>query len=100
VLLEGHPADVDAESATLGDAFAEVDGPPPLPTAGRESRRPGDLQNLTGVFMAEVGVGTVHRGEPCARPAIDPAAAELHRRVKAVFDPEGRMNPGRTVLGE
>ena len=35
VLLEGHPADVDAETRSLGASFGEVDGPPPLPSVSR-----------------------------------------------------------------
>ncbi|MBA3655699.1 MAG: FAD-binding protein [Actinobacteria bacterium] len=97
VLLEGHGADVDAEQARLGSAFAEVAGPPPLPTGGRQSRRPSEFRTLSGEFVAEVGVGTVHRGDPVRSPPVPATVAELHRRVKAVFDPTGRLNPGRRV---
>jgi glycolate oxidase FAD binding subunit len=97
VLLEGHPADVDAEAARLAPAFVDTSGPPPIPTGGRESLRPSQLRELTGEFVAEIGVGTVHRPHAVPPPPIDPVAAELHRRVKTVFDPTGRLNPGRVV---
>ncbi|HZN13220.1 MAG TPA: FAD-binding protein [Acidimicrobiales bacterium] len=97
VLLEGHGADVDQEHARMGAVFTEVDGPPPIPTGGRESRRPSELRDLDGVFVAEIGVGTVHRHEAVPPREVTASIAELQRRVKAVFDPTGRLNPGRQV---
>ena len=105
VLLEGHEADVDAERALLGPTFADVDGPPELPTGGRRSLRPSELATLNGVspgqggeFVAEVGIGVVHTAEPAPEPAPDPSAMEVHRRIKEHFDPRGRLNPGRSVI--
>lgn len=97
VLLEGHHADVVAERDRLGPAFVGVDGPPPIPSGDRESIRPSELASLKGEFVAEIGVGTVHRHEPAERQGLTPAVAELNRRVKAIFDPTGRLNPGRVV---
>lgn len=97
VLLEGHPADVDAEAARAGAPLVEVDGPPRVPTGGRESLRPSALASLTGSFLAEVGVGVVHRPDLVERPGPDPSALAVHRRIKALFDPTGRLNPGRSV---
>jgi glycolate oxidase FAD binding subunit len=113
LLLDGHPADVAAQAeaaraaadpgAAPGDAagaLAEVDGPPDLPPH-RWSLRPSELAGMPtdgGAFVAEVGVGVVHGDRPSpARPA-DPPVAELHRRVKALFDPTGRLAPGRSPL--
>ena len=96
VLIEGHAADVREESAALGAGWAEVDGPPPLPTAGRLSLRPSELRSLSldGDFVAEVGVGTVHLERPLLSSVPDMA---LNSAMKAAFDPTGRMNPGRQV---
>jgi sorbitol/mannitol transport system permease protein len=49
-------------------------------------------------FLAEVGVGVVHLPEPAPVPPVDPAVAELHGRLKASFDPTGRLNPGVSPL--
>jgi FAD/FMN-containing dehydrogenase len=97
VLLEGNGADVASEHGRIGGGFAEVGGPPPIPSVGRESRRPDELRELQGAFVAEVGVGTVHRATPVDPRPMDPVLAELQRRVKTVFDPTGRLNPGRGV---
>jgi len=99
VLLEGDGADVDAEERALGPDFVETDGPPALPSGSRQSVRPSALRGLTGAFVAEVGVGVVHRADPSLPPAPDPSTVELHRRIKLLFDPRGRLNPGRSVLG-
>ena len=40
VLLEGRAAEVDAELSALGAGWEDVEGPPPIPTGGRESLRP------------------------------------------------------------
>jgi FAD/FMN-containing dehydrogenase len=53
---------------------------------------------LTGAFVAEVGVGVVHRSHPVERAAPDPSTVGLHRRIKDLFDPTGRLNPGRSVF--
>ena len=95
VLLEGHPDDVAAQARTAG--VTETDGGPPLPPH-RWSLRPGDLTDLEGRFVAEVGVGVVHRDEPPPERPVDAAVADLHRRLRSELDPAGRLNPGRDAL--
>lgn len=130
VLLEGHPADVDAQvrQAGLTPAAAEP-ALPDGPHRGRISVRPGVVAVLgpaldgAGVrWLAELGVGTVHvaaddetaleRARRAAAdaggwmlreagaPALDPFGVPLPNvtliaRVKAAFDPAGKLGPGR-----
>lgn len=102
VLLEGHPADVDQQAEALGPAWQECPGPPPRPGPGRLSLAPGQVTRWAegrppGSFLAEVGVGIVHLPEVPTAPQADPAGAEIARRLKARFDPTGRLNPGREL---
>lgn len=94
VLLEGHPADVDDQARSAG--LVPADGPPALPTAHRYGVAPSELAGLTGRFVAEVGVGVVHTDEP---PPFrrESSVTKLGERVKAEFDPTGRLNPGVVV---
>jgi glycolate oxidase FAD binding subunit len=96
VLLEGHPDDVEEQARLAG--LTDVDGPPPLPTGGRVSMRPSALRSLEGTFVAEVGVGIVHTAEPSQPVSLPPGVVDLTRRIKANFDPTGRLNPGRAVV--
>lgn len=101
LLLDGHPDDVAAQADLVG--LAEADGPPPLPPH-RWSLRPSEIATLPDRldagdrFVAEVGVGVVHRTSPPPIRLVDGPVAELHRRIKAAFDPTGRLAPGRDPL--
>lgn len=99
--LEGHAVDVDRETLaieSLGD-FASAPGPPDLPEE-RWAFAPKALASIdgeaTGRFVASIGVGLVFAERPAPRRAPDPVVAELSARAKATFDPDGRLNPGRT----
>ena len=96
VLLEGDERDVDAAARNL--ALEPVGGPPGLPTGGRWSVPPSRLRDLTGPFVAEIGVGVVHHADPAPPPVVSGQVRELHRRLKHNFDPAGRLNPGVDVL--
>lgn len=98
VLLAGHPTDVADQARSLD--LRPTDGPPVLPSGGRWSIPPASLRSVvgTGHFVAEVGVGVVHHEHPAPHRPVDPVVADLHARIKARFDPTGRLNPGLDVL--
>lgn len=101
VQLAGYEADVSAESAILErEGLRSVKGPPTLPPH-RWSLAPSELtgHDFGGRFVAEIGVGTVHAERPAPHRPADAVLTRLHRRLRATFDPTGRLNPGRTVPG-
>ncbi|MEM8924474.1 MAG: FAD-binding protein [Actinomycetota bacterium] len=101
VELEGHGVDVDADEATLATlgSFVPADGPPPLPPH-RWSMTPADALTMTdgrgGRFVAAVGLGVVLAERPPPPRPPSEAVAGVSARLKANFDPSGRLNPGRT----
>jgi glycolate oxidase FAD binding subunit len=101
VLLDGHPDDIDSEAQRFGLTPVERDAVPALPPH-RWSLTPGALPAVAGddlgPFVAEVGVGIVHRTGPQPARPRDPGAAAVAKRVKDLFDPTGRLAPGRSVL--
>ncbi|MCP3853805.1 MAG: FAD-binding protein [Actinomycetia bacterium] len=97
--LAGRQPDVDAESRlAAGAGLATVEGPPVLPRH-RWSVDPASISTLTGQFVAEVGVGVLHRPDPQPSRPVGPQVELINKRIKTLFDPEGRLNPGRKVLG-
>ncbi|MGH9119028.1 MAG: FAD-binding protein [Acidimicrobiales bacterium] len=103
-LLDGHPDDVETEAGAAGLAPVDPEAVPAFPPH-RWSLRPGELAGLperlgtgTDRFVAEIGVGVVHAAVPQPPRPVDPAVAELNRRLKSIFDPTGRLAPGRSVL--
>jgi glycolate oxidase FAD binding subunit len=99
VLLDGHADDVEEQARACG--LQPAHGPPELP-GHRWSMRPSELASLVtpdaGAFVAEIGVGVVHRDRPAPATPVDPTLAALHARIKSEFDPTGRLNPGVDVL--
>ncbi len=94
VCLEGHPTDVLAESLLVPE-LGEVEGPPALPSGGRRSLPPGELRQPVGHLRRRGGRGHRPPRRASAPRVLDPAVAALHQRLKAGFDPTGRLNPGR-----
>jgi glycolate oxidase FAD binding subunit len=98
LLLDGHPADVDAQARLAGLPEIDAAARPPIPKH-RWSVAPAALASLPadghGRFVAEVGVGVAHRTVPSLPRPVDPVVGELHARVKDAFDPTGRLAPGR-----
>jgi len=98
--LDGDPDDVDATA--VASKLQQVDGPPPLPGPYRWSVPPGELRALrsetAASFVAQIGVGVVHRSERQPHHPTDAAIRQLHDRIKQQFDPSGRMNPGLDPL--
>lgn len=100
VRLDGDPHDIEATAAASD--LEPIEGPPPIPGPYRWSMPPSELHGLRGStpgsFMAEVGVGVVHRDVPQPQRPIAPEIRALHDRIKQQFDPSGRMNPGLDPL--
>ncbi|MFN6119702.1 MAG: FAD-binding protein [Actinomycetes bacterium] len=105
VLLEGHRLDVEEQAARLGLAPAE-DAPvvPPARRLVAPSQTLAEVAALTpGDVVAELGLGILHvqadSSESHVAPVPEPGVASIEARVKAQFDPTGRLNPGRTARG-
>lgn len=105
VHLEGHGPDVDHQHDALRaiGSFTEVDGAPPLPPH-RWSLSPADVVALgrddpagvdIGAFVATVGLGLVFGEKSQPAHVVDSAVATVAQRIKHLFDPTGRLNPGR-----
>lgn len=99
-LVEGHGVDVEAEIARLATRheIRPVDGPPELPPyrwrlTPAEAARADRLTD--GAFVASIGVGTVWASHAQPPRQSDPVATDVARRMKQLFDPTGRLNPGR-----
>jgi len=91
VCLEGYGADVESEAEGLAEhGMVEVAGPPDLPPD--RDRWSGDLPQ--GAVL-DVATGVVHRHGSTVAPEVDPAVKVIAHRLKANFDPQGRLNPGR-----
>lgn len=101
-LVEGHEVDVDDEVARLAARLETtmVDEPPPLPPY-RWRLSPSEASQadrLTdGEFVASIGVGTVWATTAPPDRDPDPVAVQIGGRMKQLFDPNGRLNPGRSA---
>lgn len=100
VELEGHEPDVDSEAARLSatGTFSEIADPPDLP-AHRWSMTPAEAlsvdESVTGPYVAAIGLGLVFASKPQPTRTVSAQVSEIGQRIKANFDPTGRLNPGR-----
>lgn len=98
VHLEGHESDVGTEAElALSLGCGPTDGPPSLP-AHRVPTGELKADGFSGSYVVQVGTGSAYISEPFPLPETDPAVVALHQRLKAEFDPGGRLNPGRDPL--
>ncbi len=102
VHLEGYKPDVENQKDTLSKIgnFEEIEGAPGLPRY-RWSLPPASVCNIdrseTGNFVASIGVGTLWADRPQSGKGRDPTSAKIMQALKTQFDPNGRLNPGRTL---
>jgi len=105
VRLEGHAVDVHAQAQVLArlGTFEETDAGPTPPdwrwSLPRAAVR-GWIEEGTRDGLACLLTGRLWRTEPQPRAALDPAIVGLHERLRTLFDPTGRFNPGRDVTRE
>lgn len=98
VHLEGHESDVESEAELARSLGCEpTDGPPPLPDY-RVSSGAVEGGGLSSSYLVQIGIGVAYVSEPSLVADPDLEVAALHRRLKAEFDPRGRLNPGRDPL--
>lgn len=105
VCLEGHDTDIDAAIDDLSRVGASVVESDPEPEPNRFAHRwslapsavSAHVTARAGEVLAEVGVGVVHAHEPPPTRVLDPASAEIHRRLLDAFDPRRRLNPGTEI---
>lgn len=98
VHLEGHESDVESEAELARSLGCQpTGGPPPLP-AHRVPTGALEAEGFPGSFLVQIGTGVAYVSEPCPDPDPDATVAALHQRLKAAFDPRGRLNPGRDPL--
>jgi len=103
VLLDGHPDDIAAQVRDHG--LAPLAERPADLGAGLDHRWSIPVADIAGLpddghgpFLAQLGVGIVHRRVPQPRRQVDDGARIVHDRLKATLDPTGRLAPGRSVL--
>lgn len=99
VELEGHGPDVEQQTKVLASLGSFSDAEAPELPAHRWSMKPSDAATFTPVdgerFIATIGLGLIFTDSPQPRSEVDPAVVVISERLKANFDPTGRLNPGR-----
>ena len=92
----GHVADGNMHLHTMAE-----------PGVSHEAWRAACVAFLTELYTLVVSLGGTISGEhgigskraPYLSIALEPAVIELHRRIKAAFDPNNILNPGKIVVG-
>jgi glycolate oxidase FAD binding subunit len=87
---------------SLGSATPPLHAGPTVIDWGGALRwlRGGEPESLAAKATRAGGHAVMFRGAAVpSRPPLPPLAAELHRRLKVAFDPQGLFNPGRLYPG-
>lgn len=88
----GHAGDGNVHSTFL----FSPDDPDEIARAQAAAHDLMDLAiGLDGTVTGEHGIGTLKAGQ--LERQWGPAAIDLHRRIKATFDPKGLLNPGKKI---
>ncbi len=96
VRLEGYGEDVDAEAASLADLGLVVTaGPPAMPPHRHRYAAEGPMDGI-----ADLGSSVAYRAVPAPAPIVPAGIQRLAERLRAGFDPAGRLNPGRDPYRE
>ena len=99
VVMHGHIGDGNIHVLAILDAARFPDAAAAAPVADRINAVVDDeTAALGGVISAEHGIGQSNRGRLGRVTA--PAEIALMRRVKALLDPSGMMNPGKVLPPE
>ena len=89
----GHAGDGNLHVNILKDDLSEEVWERMLPSAIRELFQ--EVVRLGGTLSGEHGIGWVQRGYMDL--ACSPAQLDVMRAIKAVFDPQGILNPGKVL---
>jgi len=105
VHLCGHAVDVAAQVSLLAGygTFVESPSGPDLPAwrwAVPRSEVARWVEERTGDGVACLLTGRLWRTVRQPERAVNPTVVTLHDRMRALFDPTGRFNPGRDVLSD
>ncbi|MFC7735720.1 FAD-binding oxidoreductase [Roseomonas sp. GCM10028921] len=96
VVMHGHIGDGNIHVLAILDAARFPDAATAAPVALRiNSVVDDETAALGGVISAEHGIGISNRAR--LGRVTNPAEIALMRRIKALLDPAGRMNPGKVL---